>query len=69
MDGRTVDMVDFDRCGAAGWRRRAHAYDRHLAEVTGRAAGPPLDAARVRPGRRLLDLGTGPGHGAAGARP
>jgi SAM-dependent methyltransferase len=67
MEDGTVDLVDFDRFEADGWRRRAHAFDRHLAAVTGRAAEPLLDAARVGPGRRLLDLGCGPGHVAAAA--
>jgi SAM-dependent methyltransferase len=65
MDGRTVDMVDFDGFEAAGWRRQADAYDRHLAAVTTRVAEPLLDAAQVGPGRRLLDLGAGPGQVAA----
>jgi SAM-dependent methyltransferase len=67
MDGRTVDVVDFDDFEAAGWRRQADAYDRHLAAVTARVAEPLLDAARVAPGRRVLDLGTGPGQVAAAA--
>jgi SAM-dependent methyltransferase len=65
MDGRTVDMVDFDGFEAAGWRQQADAYDRHLAAVTARVAEPLLDAAQVGPGRRLLDLGAGPGQVAA----
>jgi SAM-dependent methyltransferase len=65
MDGLTMDMDAFDRFEAAGWQRRAHGYDRHLASITDRVAGALLDAAGVGPGARVLDLGCGPGHVAA----
>jgi ubiquinone/menaquinone biosynthesis C-methylase UbiE len=64
--------VSFKEFETAGWSEagRADAYDRVVGRVTARATEPLLDAARVGPGTRLLDVATGPGHvaGAAAAR-
>jgi SAM-dependent methyltransferase len=65
MDDQTTDADAFDRFEATGWGRRADEYDRRLAPVTGQAIAPLLDAAGVGPGRRVLDLGSGPGQVAA----
>lgn len=51
----------------AGWRHLAAAYDRMIGHITGRVAGPLLDAARVTTGTRMLDLACGPGYAAAAA--
>jgi SAM-dependent methyltransferase len=65
MDSHTVDADAFDRFEADGWAKRVAGYDRFLAPVTSHVIGPLLDAARVGPGKRALDLATGPGHVAA----
>jgi SAM-dependent methyltransferase len=65
MDEQTVDADAFDRFEAVGWAQRVAGYDRFLAPVTGQVIAALLDAAEVGPGRRALDLATGPGHVAA----
>jgi SAM-dependent methyltransferase len=60
-------MTDFDAYERDLWAGRAGAYERGFARLTAHAIGPLLDAARVGPGRRVLDLGTGPGFVAAEA--
>jgi len=52
---------------AAGWSRRASTYGRVSGAITARFIDPLLDAARVGPGMRVLDVATGPGHVAAAA--
>ena len=52
---------------AAGWSRRASTYGRVTGAITARFVDPLLDAARVGPGMRVLDVATGPGHVAAAA--
>jgi SAM-dependent methyltransferase len=47
--------------------RLARTYRDFLTQVTGRAIEPLLDRANVGPGRRVLDLATGPGLVAAAA--
>jgi SAM-dependent methyltransferase len=42
---------------AQGWGRRRAAFDRAMVPVT----GAMLDAARLQPGRRVLELAAGPG--------
>jgi SAM-dependent methyltransferase len=54
-------MTDFDAYERELWAGRAGAYERGFARLTAHAIGPLLDAARVGPGTRMLDLGTGPG--------
>ena len=61
----TIDADAFDRYEAAGWERRASEYARHFTALTGRVIEPLLDAAGVRTGQTVVDLGCGPGHVAA----
>ena len=62
-----VDADAFNRFEAAGWEARAERYHRHLGAMTAPVIGPLLDAAGVAPGRRILDVATGPGYAAAAA--
>ena len=50
-----------DALGAATFRRPAEAYDRHIGRYGRELARELVAAARVRPGRRALDVGCGPG--------
>jgi SAM-dependent methyltransferase len=52
---------------AAGWSERAGTYGALMARATGLAIEPLLDAARVGPGDRVLDVGCGLGTLAAAA--
>lgn len=52
----------------ATWSRCAPGYEEGFAILTREAVDPLLDAARVRPGARVLDLGTGTGTVAAAAQ-
>jgi SAM-dependent methyltransferase len=63
--GASIDADAFNAFEAAGWEQRATSYHRSLGQLTGRAIGPLLDAAEVRPGMRVLDVATGPGQAAA----
>src|SRR5687767_30145 len=65
MDRTAVDADAFDRFEAEGWGKRVAGYDRFLVPVTSHVVPTLLDAARVGPGQRALDLGSGPGHVAA----
>ena len=64
-------MSDFDAFDAfeeAGWStKEAAAYDSLLGRVTSRLADALLDAVGAGPGKRLLDVATGPGYVAASA--
>ncbi len=62
--GRTppIDAKAFNAFEAEGWEGRVDAYDRFFTPITGRLFDPLLDAVRVVPGTRLLDVATGPGH-------
>jgi ubiquinone/menaquinone biosynthesis C-methylase UbiE len=55
------DTAAFEAFEASGWETHAAGYDAFLRSVTSRTAEAVIDAARVRPGIRLLDVGTGPG--------
>lgn len=57
-----IDAKAFNAFEAEGWERRVDAYDGFFTPITGRLFGPLLDAVRVVPGTRLLDVATGPGH-------
>jgi SAM-dependent methyltransferase len=57
-----IDATAFNAFDAAGWEGRVDAYDRFFTPITGRLFDPLLDAVRVVPGTRLLDVATGPGH-------
>jgi ubiquinone/menaquinone biosynthesis C-methylase UbiE len=47
--------------GAAMFNTPAEAYDRHIGRYSGELARALIAAAGVRPGRRALDVGCGPG--------
>jgi SAM-dependent methyltransferase len=53
--------TDFDAYARKLWAGRGGDYDRGLARLTAYPVGALLDAARVGPGTRLLDVGTGTG--------
>jgi len=57
-----IDATAFNAFEAEGWEGRVDAYDRFFTPITGRLFDPLLDAVRVVPGTRLLDVATGPGH-------
>lgn len=69
--GRTepvpIDADAFSAFESAGWQRQAPTYDRFIGRLTSRFVDSLLDAARVGPGTRMLDLATGPGHAAGRA--
>jgi SAM-dependent methyltransferase len=50
-----------DASGAATFRTPAEAYDRHVGRYGAELARALIAAAGVRPGRRALDVGCGPG--------
>lgn len=50
-----------------GWERATRAYHDGFARLTTQAIGPLLDAVKVAPGTRLLDVATGPGYVAKAA--
>ena len=60
-----IDPDAFNAFEAAGWEERATGYHRAFGPLTSRVIGPLLDAAEVGPGRRMLDVCTGPGYVAA----
>lgn len=64
------DVKAFVRFEATGWSRIPQEYHRFFGPITGRVAGPLLDAAAVGAGTRVLDVATGPGYvaGRAAAR-
>jgi SAM-dependent methyltransferase len=51
----------FSAFEAAAWSERAETYGRLTARITARVAEALLDAAGVRSGTRVLDVGCGPG--------
>jgi SAM-dependent methyltransferase len=63
LDARA--FTDFER---AAHDRIAGRYAEVFAPLTSLALGPLLDAAQVAAGRRVLDVATGPGVGAAAAQ-
>jgi SAM-dependent methyltransferase len=65
-----VDPESFKAFEAERWGAKAESYERVTGQVTRRLVEPLLDAARVGPGTRVLDVATGPGHlaGAAAER-
>ena len=65
--GGDSELDAFITFEAAGWERRARTYGDVVGRVTSRLVDPLLDAAGVGPGRRVLDLATGPGYAAAAA--
>ncbi len=63
--GGTVD--EFETYEKTGWERKAAPYYVSCRPITDRLIEPLLDAARVGPGTRVLDVGSGPGDVAAAA--
>src|SRR6478752_68048 len=61
------ELDAFKTFEADGWERQARTYGDVVGRVTRRLVDPLLDAAGVGPGRRVLDLATGPGYAAAAA--
>jgi SAM-dependent methyltransferase len=62
------DPVAFDAFEEAGWgTKEAAGYDALAGRVTSRLADPLLDAVAAGPGKRVLDIATGPGYVAASA--
>jgi ubiquinone/menaquinone biosynthesis C-methylase UbiE len=51
----------------AGWQRAAGRYGNSFAHATAPFIAPLLDAARISPGRHVLDVACGPGYLAAAA--
>ncbi|MFI7218248.1 class I SAM-dependent methyltransferase [Micromonospora maritima] len=59
--------IDFDAHERSRWAGRARAYGRSFGRLCAYPTPALLDAARVRAGQRVLDVGTGPGTVAAAA--
>lgn len=62
-----VDAAAFHEFERAGWESIPRAYQDAFGALTTQAIEPLLDAARVGPGVRVLDVATGPGYVAAAA--
>jgi SAM-dependent methyltransferase len=62
-----LDPGAFHAFEQSGWERASAYYEDAFGTLTPQAAGPLLDAAGVSPGRRVLDVATGPGPIAAAA--
>jgi cyclopropane fatty-acyl-phospholipid synthase-like methyltransferase len=56
-----IEEEAFSAFEPAAWEERASTYGAFVERVTVRLADPMLDEARIVPGTRLLDVGTGPG--------
>jgi ubiquinone/menaquinone biosynthesis C-methylase UbiE len=67
MDVPSTDPEAFRNFERAVHSKNAESYNNAFAAVTDRAIEPLLDAARVGPGTRLLDVASGPGRLAARA--
>jgi SAM-dependent methyltransferase len=62
------DPIAFDAFEEVGWgTKEAAHYDALAGRVTSRLADPLLDAVGAGPGKRVLDIATGPGYVAARA--
>ncbi|MFU8871466.1 class I SAM-dependent methyltransferase [Micromonospora sp. SL4-19] len=59
--------IDFDEHERSRWAGRATAYERSFGRLCAYPAEALLDAAAVGAGRRVIDVGTGPGTVAAAA--
>src|SRR5205085_5254959 len=60
-------MNPFTKFEHEGWERVAHKYDSVWSSSTRQFIEPLLDAAEVRVGMSLLDVGCGPGYVSAAA--
>lgn len=67
MSQGMIDPEAFREFEVAGWEKKAEPYHRFIGPITSRVIEPLLDAARVGPGTRVLDVATGPGYVAARA--
>ena len=67
MSQAMIDPDAFRDFEVASWEKKAEPYHRFMGLITSRVIDPLLDAARVGPGMRLLDVATGPGYAAARA--
>ena len=67
MAASTGEPSTFHAFERAGWESIPQAYQDAFGTLTTQAVGPLLDAARVGPGVRVLDVATGPGYVAAAA--
>lgn len=63
----TMDYSSFKDAERSGWNERAAVYESHTALATLQIAPAMLDALRLRPGMRLLDVACGTGNVAAAA--
>ena len=64
-----MDLDAFREFEVSGWEKVGGAgYHRFAGPITGRVIDPLLDAARVAPRARVLDVATGPGYVAARTR-
>jgi ubiquinone/menaquinone biosynthesis C-methylase UbiE len=63
----SIDLDAFDEFEASAWEERVEGYAEFWGAVTGRLVQPLLDGAGVSPGKRVLDVATGPGYVAAEA--
>ncbi len=64
---RPAEPSAFHAFERAGWESIPRAYQDAFGTLTTQAVSPLLDAARVGPGIRVLDVATGPGYVAAAA--
>ncbi|MFC9324349.1 methyltransferase domain-containing protein [Kitasatospora sp. NPDC057015] len=60
-EGRSRERADFEEFEQAGWARRSGTYDDGFGRMTAGVHGLLLDAAEVRRGTRLLEVGCGTG--------
>lgn len=62
-----IEPDAFNAFEAEGWERQAAGYDDFFGPITTRLVRPLLDAAAVGPGKRVLDVASGPGYVSAKA--
>ena len=67
MASHTPEPSAFHAFERAGWESIPRAYQDAFGTLTTQAIGPLLDAVRVGPGVRVLDVATGPGYVAGAA--
>ncbi len=66
------DATEFSEFEHKGWQQNANGWHRHFETVSTQAVGALLDATEIKRGednggKRVLDVATGPGYGAAEA--
>jgi SAM-dependent methyltransferase len=67
MTKTKIDADAFNQFEAAGWEKQAAGYEDFFGPIITRLVEPLLDAAEIGPGKRVLDVATGPGYVAARA--